>query len=147
MIYSISNRYKFRTKLLRSSTMTYTIHNLRRLIIRRRRYSMLFYKCGSDNGYLIRRWQIAARDKSTSKGDPPRTQQCTFYDIVQGAKQVEQGSRHSYMIKVPKGSSGVYAKTHLSKWVVNLIIVADVGILVLVLGGMGYYMIWKRRKN
>ncbi|GAB2235958.1 hypothetical protein Drorol1_Dr00026403 [Drosera rotundifolia] len=83
----------------------------------------------------------------SSKGDPLETQQCTFYDIVQGAKQVETGSGFSYMVKMPKGTGGVYPRTHLRKWVVNLVIVADIAIFALVLGGVGYYMIWKRRKN
>ncbi|XP_074268633.1 G-type lectin S-receptor-like serine/threonine-protein kinase SD2-5 [Silene latifolia] len=75
-----------------------------------------------------------------------RIGECMFYDTVRGVKQVNRGSGLSYLVKVPKGSTGNQKKSGLRKWVLVLIIAADGLILCVVIGGLGYFLIWKRRK-
>ncbi|GMH10003.1 hypothetical protein Nepgr_011844 [Nepenthes gracilis] len=83
---------------------------------------------------------------SLKKGDT-NMQVCSFYDLVNGVKQMNRGSGLSYLVKVPKREGGVHRKTSLRKWVMILVVVADGVVLFLVLAGLGYYMIWKRRKR
>ncbi|KAF5952404.1 hypothetical protein HYC85_010348 [Camellia sinensis] len=72
---------------------------------------------------------------------------CFLYGIVRGVKQVAWGSGLSYMVKVPKGTSGNHGKSSgVKKWVFVIVGVADGLIIALVLGGTGYYVI-QRRKN
>ncbi|CAO2839216.1 unnamed protein product [Amaranthus hypochondriacus] len=76
-----------------------------------------------------------------------RTRECMFFDIVRGVKQVNRGSGLSYLVKVPKENIGKHKKSGLKKWVLVLVVVADGIVLFLVLGGLGYFIIWKRRKR
>lgn len=75
--------------------------------------------------------------------------ECFLYGLVRGVKQVLLGNESSYyFVKVLKGSGGGKAKSSgLRKWVLMVVGVADGLILVVVLGGIGYYVIQKRRKN
>lgn len=74
--------------------------------------------------------------------------ECMFYDIVRGAKQASRGSGLSYLVKVPKRvMNGNHKKSGLQKWALILIVVADGLVIFLVLGGLGYFMVWKRRKR
>ncbi|KAA8517690.1 hypothetical protein F0562_015164 [Nyssa sinensis] len=76
--------------------------------------------------------------------------ECFLYELVRGVKQVDRelGMRSSYMVKVPKGTSGGEKKSSgLRKWVLILVGVVDGLIIFLVLGAIGYYVIWRRRKN
>ncbi|KAK3017488.1 hypothetical protein RJ639_005992 [Escallonia herrerae] len=73
-------------------------------------------------------------------------QECALYGEVRGVKQVERGSGSSYMVKVLKGSHGGHGKSSgLKKWVLIGVGVGDGLIIILVLGGVGYYVIHKRR--
>ncbi|GMH26375.1 hypothetical protein Nepgr_028218 [Nepenthes gracilis] len=73
-------------------------------------------------------------------------QECSFYDLVRGVRQVKRGSGLSYLVKVPKGEGGIHRKSGLRKWVLILIVAADLLVLSLVLGGIGYYyMIWNKK--
>lgn len=76
-----------------------------------------------------------------------RTRECMFFDVVRGVKQVKRGSGLSYMVKVPKENFGKHKKSGLRKWVLILILVADGMVLFLVLGGLGYFIVWKRKKK
>ncbi|XP_021731237.1 G-type lectin S-receptor-like serine/threonine-protein kinase SD2-5 [Chenopodium quinoa] len=76
-----------------------------------------------------------------------RTRECMFLDVVRGVRQVNRGSGLSYMVKVPKGRFGKHKKSGLKKWVLVLILVGDGMVLFLVLGGLGYFLVWKRKKR
>ncbi|KAL3826184.1 hypothetical protein ACJIZ3_022213 [Penstemon smallii] len=78
--------------------------------------------------------------------------ECFLYKMVRGIKQVERGSYKevsNYMVKVPRGTNddGNGKSFGLKKWVVIVIGVGDGFLIFLVLGGLGYYLIWKRRKD
>ncbi|KAG8377103.1 hypothetical protein BUALT_Bualt09G0133700 [Buddleja alternifolia] len=74
--------------------------------------------------------------------------ECFMYAMSRGVKQVERGSRVRYMVKVPKGINHGHGKNSgLKKWVIIVVGVVDGFIIFLVFGGLGYYVIWKRRKN
>ncbi|KAL7095164.1 hypothetical protein ACP275_10G007200 [Erythranthe tilingii] len=77
--------------------------------------------------------------------------ECYLYKMVRGIKQVERGSGDiKYMIKVAKGTiiEGYGSNYGLKKWVIIVVGVVDVFVIILVLGGLGYYyVIWKRRKD
>ncbi|XP_059668116.1 G-type lectin S-receptor-like serine/threonine-protein kinase SD2-5 [Cornus florida] len=84
----------------------------------------------------------------SSGKDDTDLQKCFLYDMVRGVKQVNKGTGLSYMVKVPKGAGGGHGKSSgIKKWVLIVVVVVDGLILFLVLGGIGYYVIWKRRKN
>lgn len=76
------------------------------------------------------------------------SEECSLYSFVRGIKQVEYVGGLSYMVKVPKeiareneNSSG------LKNWVIVVVGMADGLVLVLVFGGVTYYIIHKRRQN
>ncbi|KAM1095109.1 hypothetical protein ACFX15_009655 [Malus domestica] len=75
--------------------------------------------------------------------------ECFIYGMVIGVKQVEnKGSGLlSYMVKVPKGGHGGHGKSNLKKWVLILVGVVDGLIILLVFGGLGYYLVRKRRRH
>ncbi|CAB4315323.1 unnamed protein product [Prunus armeniaca] len=83
---------------------------------------------------------------STAKGGM-EVEECFFYGMVIGVKQVERGSGSSYMVKVRKGAHGGHGKSNLKRWVLVLVGVVDGLIILLVFGGLGYYLIKKRRKH
>ncbi|KAL6998498.1 hypothetical protein U1Q18_008627 [Sarracenia purpurea var. burkii] len=76
-------------------------------------------------------------------------EECFLYGLVRGVKQVGWGSGSGYMVKVLKGSGGNGRGngSGLKKWILVVVLVGDGFIIVLVLGGIGYCVIQKRRKN
>ncbi|KAK6943234.1 Bulb-type lectin domain [Dillenia turbinata] len=75
-------------------------------------------------------------------------QECFLYGLVRGVKQVEEGNGFSYLVKVPKGTYVSHHKNSgLRKWILILVGVVDCLVVFLVLGGIAYYVIWRRRKN
>ncbi|PON94395.1 lectin domain containing protein [Trema orientale] len=86
----------------------------------------------------------AASFSSASK----ESQACSLYRLVGGLKQVDRGSGMRYMIKVPKGSTHIdHGRSNVKKWVLILVGVVDGLIILLVLGGLGYYLIRKRMRS
>ncbi|KAJ8426045.1 hypothetical protein Cgig2_017622 [Carnegiea gigantea] len=74
--------------------------------------------------------------------------ECMFYGFVRGAKQASRGSGLSYLVKVPKRvMTGNHKKSGLQNWALILIVVADGLVIFRVLGGLGCFMVWKRRKR
>ncbi|KAF5476368.1 hypothetical protein F2P56_008092 [Juglans regia] len=90
--------------------------------------------------------KCAAALYSSVKGETNQ-RECYLYGLVVGVKQVQRGTGVSFMVKVPKGTSGSHGKTKVKKWVLAMVGVFDGLIILLVLGGLGYYYIQKRRKN
>lgn len=83
----------------------------------------------------------------TSGKESTEQQECFLYGIVVGLKQVERGSGKVFMVKVPKGTHGDHGRSNVKQWVLILVGVVDGLIILLVLGGIGYYLVQKRRKN
>ncbi|KAK8364791.1 hypothetical protein V6Z12_A02G005900 [Gossypium hirsutum] len=79
--------------------------------------------------------------------DDPSSEQCSLYYLVAGIKQVEKGLGLSYMVKVPKGTSYHHNNPSVKKWVLIVVGVVDGLIIILVLGGLVYYLVHKRRNN
>ncbi|KAF2306515.1 hypothetical protein GH714_018938 [Hevea brasiliensis] len=73
--------------------------------------------------------------------------ECHLYGVVMGVKQVERGTRWSYMVKVQKGSYVGHENSGLKKWVLAMVGLIDSLVILLVFGGFAYYLIRKRRKN
>ncbi|ESR42780.1 hypothetical protein CICLE_v10011631mg [Citrus x clementina] len=73
--------------------------------------------------------------------------ECFVYGVVMGVKQVEKRSGLIYMVKVAKGTQRGRGKRNLKKWVLILVGVVDGLIIVLVFGGLAYYLIRRRRKK
>lgn len=73
--------------------------------------------------------------------------ECFIYGVVIGVKQVDKGNGLSYMVKVPKGTQRGHGKSNVKKWVLILVGVVDGLIILLVFGGLAYYLIQKRRKK
>lgn len=74
--------------------------------------------------------------------------ECFTYNMARGIKQVERGGRVRYMVRVARGTNhGQVRGSGLKKWVLIVVIVVDAFVIFLVLGGVGYYLIWRRRKN
>ncbi|GMH14686.1 hypothetical protein Nepgr_016527 [Nepenthes gracilis] len=78
---------------------------------------------------------------SFKKGDT-NMQVCSFYYLVNGVKQMNRGSRLSYLVKVPKREGGVHRKTSLRKWVMILVVVADGVVLFLVLADILHHLVY-----
>ncbi|XP_050210754.1 EP1-like glycoprotein 3 [Mercurialis annua] len=76
-----------------------------------------------------------------------RLSECFVYGLVMGVKQVERGLGFTYMVKVPKGTRVGHGRSGLKKWILIMVGVIDGCVILLVLGGFGYYLIRKRRKN
>ncbi|XWS22110.1 hypothetical protein CRYUN_Cryun29cG0006500 [Craigia yunnanensis] len=72
-------------------------------------------------------------------------QECSLYRLVAGIKQVERGIGLSYMVKVPNGIRVNHSKPSVKKWVLIVVGVVDGLIIILVLGGLAYYLIRKRK--
>ncbi|PIN01616.1 hypothetical protein CDL12_11613 [Handroanthus impetiginosus] len=74
--------------------------------------------------------------------------ECFLYKIVRGIKKVESENGVRFMIKVPKGvNHGHNRNSGLKKWVIVVVVVADGLIIFLVFGGIGFYLIRKRKEN
>ncbi|XP_028808630.1 EP1-like glycoprotein 3 [Neltuma alba] len=71
-------------------------------------------------------------------------QQCYLYRLVLGLKQLEKGTGFSYMVKVPKGTAENNGQHNLKKWVFILVGAIDGLIILIVVGGVGYWMVQKR---
>ncbi|KAF8402536.1 hypothetical protein HHK36_010621 [Tetracentron sinense] len=83
-------------------------------------------------------------------GSPASQQECFLYGLVSGVKQIDNVPGLSYLIKVPKGIGVDHGKTASArKWLLTMGWVVDGLVILLVLGGFGYYffVIRKRRKN
>ncbi|XP_075498939.1 PAN domain-containing protein At5g03700 [Primulina tabacum] len=79
--------------------------------------------------------------------DDSRTGQCSLYRMARGIKKIEDRRRVIYMVKVGAGTRDGHGKnSRLKKWMVILIVVVDGFILFVVLGGLGYCVLRKRRK-
>ncbi|XP_073158385.1 putative receptor protein kinase ZmPK1 [Henckelia pumila] len=79
--------------------------------------------------------------------DDSHTGQCSLYRMARGIKKIDGGRRVIYMVKVGEGTrDGHGKKSRLKKWMVILIVVVDGFILFVVLGGLGYCVLLKRRK-
>ncbi|OMO55245.1 hypothetical protein COLO4_36102 [Corchorus olitorius] len=83
---------------------------------------------------------------SSGKGST-NLQECFLYRLVAGVKQVDRGSGLSYMVKVPKGIRDGHNKPSVKKWVLIVVGVVDGLVIILVVGGLAYYLIQKRRKS
>ncbi|MFQ6632434.1 hypothetical protein Gotur_009526 [Gossypium turneri] len=73
--------------------------------------------------------------------------ECSVFRLVAGIKQVETGTGTSYMIKVPKGARYDHKETSVEKWVLIVVGVVDGLVIILVVGGLAYHLIQKRRNN
>ncbi|XP_021655162.2 G-type lectin S-receptor-like serine/threonine-protein kinase SD2-5 isoform X2 [Hevea brasiliensis] len=73
--------------------------------------------------------------------------ECHLYGVVMGVKQVERGTRWTYMVKVQKGSHVGHENSGLKKWVLAMVGLIDSLVILLVFGGFAYYLIRKRRNN
>ncbi|TYI91629.1 hypothetical protein E1A91_D02G006500v1 [Gossypium mustelinum] len=89
---------------------------------------------------------VAALHSYGDYGDPS-SEQCSLFQLVAGIKQVEKGLGLSYMVKVPKGTSYHHNNPSVKKWVLIVVGVVDGLIIILVLGGLVYYLVHKRRNN
>ncbi|KDP22796.1 hypothetical protein JCGZ_00383 [Jatropha curcas] len=73
---------------------------------------------------------------------------CFVYGVVMGVKQVGRGTELIYMVKVPKGVHvGGHGKSGVKKWVLVMVGLIDGLVILLVLCGVGCYLIQKRRNN
>jgi hypothetical protein len=73
--------------------------------------------------------------------------ECFTYGLVSGVKQVERGTGLTYMVKVPKGTQISHGKSNVKKWVLVMVGVIDGFIILLVFGGLGYYLVQRRRRR
>ncbi|GER55744.1 curculin-like lectin family protein [Striga asiatica] len=76
--------------------------------------------------------------------------ECFLYEVARGIKQVEKRGEVVYMVKVPKGvvvHNGHDKNSGLKKWVIVVVGLVDGLIILIVLGGIGCYVILKRRRN
>lgn len=73
--------------------------------------------------------------------------ECFLYRMILGLKQVQRGSGVIFMVKVSMGLHSDYGKTNLKRWVLVLVGVADGFIILLVLGGLCYFFVRKRRNK
>ncbi|TYH81747.1 hypothetical protein ES332_D02G006500v1 [Gossypium tomentosum] len=89
---------------------------------------------------------VAALHSYGDYGDPS-SEQCSLFQLVAGIKQVEKGLGLSYIVKVPKGTSYHHNNPSVKKWVLIVVGVVDGLIIILVLGGLVYYLVHKRRNN
>jgi heme/copper-type cytochrome/quinol oxidase subunit 2 len=51
------------------------------------------------------------------------------------------------MVKVPKGTQISHGKSNVKKWVLVMVGVIDGFIILLVFGGLGYYLVQRRRRR
>lgn len=72
------------------------------------------------------------------------TTECYLYRLVLGLKQVEKGTGFSYMIKVPKGIGRNHQQHGLKRWIFVTLGVVDGFIVLILVGGIGYWLIKRR---
>ncbi|CAK7343642.1 unnamed protein product [Dovyalis caffra] len=96
--------------------------------------------------FCVQDCKCAAALYSTDK-DGTSSRECFLYGLVMGVKQVERGTGFTYMVKVPKGTHVSHGKSNVKKWVLVMVGVIDGLIILLVFGGLGYYLIQRRRKT
>ncbi|KAK7395007.1 hypothetical protein VNO78_15548 [Psophocarpus tetragonolobus] len=72
--------------------------------------------------------------------------ECYLYRLVLGLKQVDKGTGFSYMIKVPKGTGKNRGRHNVKKWVLIVAGGVDGLIILLLVGGFGYWLV-KRRSH
>ncbi|KAK9067789.1 hypothetical protein SSX86_011900 [Deinandra increscens subsp. villosa] len=72
--------------------------------------------------------------------------ECYLYGEIRGMKEVDDsvGEGMSFMVKVLDGEK---KGKGLKKWELILIVVVDGIVIFVCLGGMGFYMLWKRKKE
>ncbi|KAJ0520706.1 putative non-specific serine/threonine protein kinase [Helianthus annuus] len=71
--------------------------------------------------------------------------ECYLYGEIRGMKEVDNvDEKTSFMVKVLEGEKN---KNGLRKWELILIVVVDGIVLFVCLGGMGFYMLWKRKNE
>lgn len=72
------------------------------------------------------------------------SKECYMYGEIKGMKVVNLGEEMSFMVKVLKdGKKG----NGLKKWELILIVVGDGIVLFVCLGGIGFYMLWRKKKE
>ncbi|XP_020977211.1 PAN domain-containing protein At5g03700 isoform X1 [Arachis ipaensis] len=74
-------------------------------------------------------------------------EECYIYRLVLGLKQVDKGTGFSYMVKVPKGSGRNHEKhnnNNVKRWVLILVGVVDGVIILVIVGGFGYWLVKRR---
>ncbi|KAM3379513.1 G-type lectin S-receptor-like serine/threonine-protein kinase SD2-5 isoform X1 [Capsicum galapagoense] len=82
-----------------------------------------------------------------SEDDHTKPGECYLYGLARGVKQIQRDGRLSYMVKVPAATDQDHDKhSHWKKRIPIVVGVVDGIVLLLVLGGIGYYVIRKRRK-
>ncbi|KAK7294816.1 hypothetical protein RJT34_17713 [Clitoria ternatea] len=72
--------------------------------------------------------------------------ECYLYRLVLGLKQLDKGTGFSYLVKVPKGSGRNHEHQNVKKWVLVVAGGVDGLIILLLVGGFGYWLI-KRRSH
>ncbi|XP_047256983.1 uncharacterized protein LOC107857337 isoform X3 [Capsicum annuum] len=83
-----------------------------------------------------------------SEDDHTKPGECYLYGLARGVKQIQRDGRLSYMVKVPAATDQDHDKhSHWKKRIPIVVGVVDGIVLLLVLGGIGYYVIRKRRKQ
>ncbi|GJX76621.1 G-type lectin S-receptor-like serine/threonine-protein kinase SD2-5 [Tanacetum coccineum] len=70
--------------------------------------------------------------------------ECYMYGEIKGMKEVNLGEEMSFMVKVLKDGK---KRNGLKKWELILIVVGDGIILFVCLGGIGFYMLWRKKKE
>ncbi|XP_061368500.1 PAN domain-containing protein At5g03700 [Gastrolobium bilobum] len=73
-----------------------------------------------------------------------KVEECYLYRLVLGLKQVDKGTGFSYMVKVPKGTVRNHKQHNIKSWVLVVVGVVDGLIIILLVGGFGYWLIKKR---
>ncbi|XP_040868418.1 uncharacterized protein [Glycine max] len=70
--------------------------------------------------------------------------ECYLYRLVLGLKQVEKGTGFSYMVKVPKGTVKSHERHNVKRWVLIVAGGVDGLIVLLLVGGFGYWLVKRR---
>lgn len=70
--------------------------------------------------------------------------ECYLHRLVLGLKQVDEGTGFSYMVKVPKGTAKSHGRHNVKRWILVAVGVVDGLIILLLVGGFGYWLIKKR---
>ncbi|XP_020233464.1 PAN domain-containing protein At5g03700 isoform X2 [Cajanus cajan] len=73
--------------------------------------------------------------------------ECYLYRVVLGLRQVDKSTGFSYMVKVPKGTGKNHERHSVKKWVLVLAGGVDGLILLLLVGGFGYWLVKRRSHN